>query len=311
MNWENLFAMTDTFWTKMDTFWTILRFNWEGCYMRLNWDGIFAVLSLFLMVVFVGCGGDVTKDSPKKITWEKDGAEMVLIPESFTRTKDTYDKVGDLVPGEVVKVTDYLYMDMTEVTVGQFKTFLKSSGYEPEKPIDWEELYEYSPTSDYPMIYVTWHDATAYAKWAGKRLPTEAEWEFAARGGLVGKEYVWGDDKAVVWDYANCDGKDKWEYCAPVGSFKPNGYGLFDMSGNVWEWCQDWRDSNTKVCRVLRGGSWGNYPFDLRAALRSLYCPTNTYNNYGFRCVSGFRTAGPFTLVRAMHGLYCFTTCWC
>ena len=112
------------------------------------------LLSLLLMVVSVGCGGDksgkskdagsadqaekkvslqkaskVTKDSPKKITWDKDGAEMVLIPESFTRTKDTYDELGDLVPGEVVKVTDSIYMDTTEVTVGQFKKFLKSSDY--------------------------------------------------------------------------------------------------------------------------------------------------------------------------------------
>ena len=246
------------------------------------------ILLLVLMVVLVGCGGGesgkskdagsadqaekkvplqkpskVTKDSPKKITWEKDGVEMVLIPESFTRTKDTYDKdtydkVGDLVPGEVVKVTDYLYMDTTEVTVGKFKTFLKSSGYEPERPIDWEKLYEYSPTSDYPMIYVTWHDATVYAKWAGKRLPTEKEWEFAARGGLKDKVYPWGDSASLARDYANykgTGGKDKWGYCAPVGSFEPNGYGLYDMAGNVWEWCQDWYDSDEHT-RVLRGGSW-------------------------------------------------------
>jgi len=109
----------------------------------------FVVVLLLLMVGFVGCGGDktkkITKDSPKKITWDKDGAEMVLIPASFARTKDTYDEFGDLVPGKVVEVTGFLYMDTTEVTVGQFKEFLKSSGYKPEKPIPWAELYQYSP----------------------------------------------------------------------------------------------------------------------------------------------------------------------
>ena len=157
----------------------------------------------------------------KKIIWKKDGAKMVRIPEGFKKTEDSYDEFGDLVPGKPVKVSDTLYMDTTEVTVGQFKKFLKSSGYKTQEPIDWKAVYKYSSTDKHPMILVSWHGATAYAKWAGKRLPTEAEWEFAARGGLKNKKYSWGDDKAVARDYANYDGiggRDKWQSIAPVGS---------------------------------------------------------------------------------------------
>ena len=94
----------------------------------------------------------------------------------------------------------YVWMDITEVTVGQFKKFLAESDH-PFSGDLWKDIYEVSPTDDHPMIYLSWHDATAYAKWAGKRLPTETEWEFAARGGLVGKKYSWGDDKELARDY--------------------------------------------------------------------------------------------------------------
>ena len=236
-----------------------------------------------------------------QIIWQKDGVKMVRIPEKFevvvpAFTKPAvYDEFGDLLEAETVtpetmaKVGDSFFMDSFEVTVGLFKKFLKSSGYTPAELIDWNKVYKYSPTDKHPMIYVTWHDATAYAKWVGKRLPTEKEWEYASQGGLIEKEYMWGDDKAVVRDYANCDGtegEDKWEYCAPVGSIKPNGYGLYDMGGNVWEWCQDWYNSN-KTRRVLRGGSWNDPSSNLRVANRYGYYPSNTYYYLGFRCVSG------------------------
>ena len=232
------------------------------------------------------------------IIWKKDGAKMVRIPEIFeivvpSRTEPpVYDKFGDLVkaetviPAKKVKVRDAFFMDATEVTVGLFKKFLKSSDYEPKEPIDWNKVYEYSPTGKHPMIYVSWHDATAYAKWAGKRLPTEKEWEFAARGGLVDKMFSWGDEESIAREYANSGGalgRDQWdETTAPVGSLKPNGYGLFDMSGNVWEWCGDWYDEDN---RIVRGGSWNSISDFLRVAYRIVYHPSYTIGYSGFRCV--------------------------
>jgi len=226
-------------------------------------------------VVVVGSADQFKGITAKKIIWKKDGAVMMSIPASDTIYIDLY--------------IEPFWMDATEVTVGQFKKFLKLSGYkdeDPDNPIDWNDVVKHSPGDEYPMIYVNWRDATAYAKWSGKRLPTEEEWEFAARGGLIHKEYPWGDeishDEA---NYAGTGGKDQWEHTAPVGSFAANGYGLFDMAGNVWEWCQDWyhRDKDT---RVLQGGSWFNSTPYLRVAERNSFTPNNGTNyGVGFRCV--------------------------
>ena len=204
------------------------------------------------------------KQDISEVTGSKDRSGMVLIP------------AGPSIPA--------FYMDKYEVTNAQYREFMRAT--EHREPSSWDNDDYNQPNR--PVVGVNWHDAVAYANWAGKRLPTEAEWEFAARGGLVGKRYPWGDDEEIARDHANYQGtggKDKWEYCAPVGSFKPNGYGLFDMTGNAYEWCQDWHDYN-ESSRVLRGGSWNYGTYYLRVANRSYNYPGNRYDNYGVRCVT-------------------------
>ena len=118
---------------------------------------------------------------PNQIVWNKDGAEMAYVPAGSFEMGDHFDEGEDNeLPVHTVTL-DGFYMDKTEVTVGQFKGFLDDTSYSWGG--DWDSVASKSPTDDHPMIWVTWNDATAYAEWAGKRLPTEAEWEYAARGG--------------------------------------------------------------------------------------------------------------------------------
>ena len=241
--------------------------------------------------VVVASAKELKGITAKKITWEKDGAKMVLVRSEVPiqyEDKKTFDRLGNPIT-ERVKVSDYLpglWFDATEVTIGQFKKFLAETNHSFDGDI-WEKVYKYSPTEKHPMVEVNWHDATAYTKWAGKRLPTEKEWEFAARGGLENKEYPWGDDVNSARDHANyldTGGKDEWgDTTAPVASFEPNGYGLYDMAGNVFEWCQDWYVDNHPF-RVLRGGAWFTGAKELRMAARH-GSPPIVRGNGGFRCV--------------------------
>ncbi|HEY5925979.1 MAG TPA: formylglycine-generating enzyme family protein [Kofleriaceae bacterium] len=250
-------------------------------------------------------------------------------------------------PAHKVRLSAF-WIDRTAVTNAEFARFVAATGYRTDaEQIGWSFVFhlllpdDFPPTRavacapwwrqvegaswyqpegpqssiddrlDHPVVHVTWHDAYAYAHWAGKRLPTEAEWEYAARGGLAKAIYPWGDElmpngehHCNIWQgtFPNENTRDDgFVGTAPVGSFPPNGFGLHNMAGNVWEWCSDWfsttyyeqsRRTDPKGPlngneRVIRGGSYlchESYCNRYRVAARSHSTPDSSTGHMGFRC---------------------------
>jgi sulfatase modifying factor 1 len=237
-------------------------------------------------------------------------------------------------PVRTVDISSF-YLDECSVTNEQFARFVSETGYVTEsESFGWSFVFhlfvpahakEYVMTSvreapwwwavrgadwrhpegpgshiadrgDHPVIHVSWNDAMAYCRWGGKRLPTEAEWEYAARGGLVQKRYPWGDElkpdgqhRCNIWQGkfpVKNNASDGYEGTAPVRTYQANGYGLYNMSGNVWEWCDNWFGPEENQ-RALRGGSYlchKSYCNRYRVAARSKNTPDSSTGNIGFRC---------------------------
>jgi formylglycine-generating enzyme required for sulfatase activity len=222
-------------------------------------------------------------------------------------------------PRHDVEIRNF-YMDKTEVTYAQFSKFIEATRYktdaeregtssilvdgkwEKREGVNWrfDVMGNKRPLTDdnLPVAHVSWYDAREYAKWIGKRLPTEAEWEFAARGGKLSRNYKYSgsnDFNEVAWCQENSGNQ-----CHPVATKKPNELGLYDMSGNVTEWCSDWYETDyyKHTLRnnptgpqggsivVLRGGGWNDEPSELRITARFNSYPLYWYGGIGFRCVA-------------------------
>jgi len=252
----------------------------------------------------------------------KDGQRYVRIPPGSFRmgcSPGDGQCVADEEPAHSVTQTKSFWMGQTEVTVGAYQRFAQATGraMPPEPKFEGRSLNPGWKDELQPMTMVSWEDAAAYCSWAGGRLPTEAEWEYAARAGTAGPRY--GELDAIAW-YADNSGKAQidaqriWEQEAAtyverrrqnanrprgVGQKRPNGWGLYDMLGNVWEWVADWYGKDYYGAskspdpqgppggeyRALRGGSWDGFAWVVRASVRFGSRPgVRGDRDFGFRC---------------------------
>jgi formylglycine-generating enzyme required for sulfatase activity len=230
--------------------------------------------------------------------------DMVLIPSGeFIMGSDDKEAKEDEKPLHKVYLSTY-YIDRYEVTNIQYRKFIIETGHPaPHVDTKWSEPYSWDGLSypegkgNYPVVLVSWHDAQAFARWAGKRLPTEAEWEKASRGGLTSQKYPFGNK--FNFNHASFDkGYIRGKKIMPVGSYEPNNFGLYDMAGNVWEWCQDWYSKDyyknspyrnptgpsEGFYSVFRGGSWINEKRFLRCSQRGKNVPDYKSYTVSFRC---------------------------
>jgi len=200
----------------------------------------------------------------------------------------------------IARLEEGFFIGRYSVTNAEYRRFVEAGGYEEREywsdegwqrkqrekwtePRYWRNSKWNQP--DQPVVGVSWYEAVAYARWAGGRLPTEVEWEKAARG-IDGRQYPWGDGS----DPSRCNtGESGIGKTTPVGKYSLDGdspYGVADMAGNVWEWCADWYDKD-KTYKVLRGGSWDNSQRNARCIARHWDYPRLRYNLAGFRCARG------------------------
>ena len=243
-------------------------------------------------------------EQPSMIVWPEDEKDMIFV-RGGTFRMGCNDPHSNCYPQHKVQVADF-YMDRWPVTNAEYKKFIDAVGYHvPHYEVSWCDTSDYNWDADtllyppgkanHPVVLVTWEDAMAYAAWAKKRLPTEAEWELAGRG-LKERRYPWGNE--FLAGYCNCQ-ETHTGGTTPVGLFSPKGdtpEGLVDMLGNVWEWtnslyrpypyeANDGRESRQAAgFRVLRGASWVN-DATLTHCLARLDGDFQFYNNVGFRCV--------------------------